>query len=171
MARYDTDIAIAEPLANMMLSLIPGACHGCRDAMRAIAGSAPSKVSASQLALLLGLTSRHSLFQAMGSHRLPPIARLRDWARFLYWLVGWERRHTPLVRQAWTDGLDPSVCFRTVRRLTGMNWTRARELGVAHWLGHLRRELGALACESGLAAKAEDPKSTNAQPECPSKAL
>lgn len=63
------------------------------------------------------------------------------WVRFLFLLVQYERQGMPLIRQAWSAALDPSVCYRTSYRVTRMPWTDARAFGSQHWVGKFREDI------------------------------
>lgn len=96
-------------------------------------GSADQALSADQIAIGVGLRNRLQLSRSLGRHGLPPVSVLRDWARFLYWLGEWEAGGLALSSQAWGSGKEPSVCYRTVRRVTAMSWREARALSAAEW--------------------------------------
>lgn len=76
------------------------------------------------LAKHLGLRTRHQLARGLTRDGLPPFENLRAWIRIVRWVLAWEDQGTSLFRSAVSEGLDPAVCYRTVKRLTGAAWVR-----------------------------------------------
>lgn len=117
-------------LQGMLLAGRPGLCDRCVMLWSLLAQTAPGVMTVTRCAELLGYRNRYQLSRWLGRHGYPPFLELLDWVRVLAWLLEADRGATSLVRQAWADGVEPSVCYRTVRRLTGANWTHTRELGL-----------------------------------------
>ena len=59
----------------------------------------------------------------------PDHEELAGWVRVLNWILWTQDAPVALERIAISGGLEPSVCCRTVRRLTGATWTEARSRG------------------------------------------
>lgn len=112
----------------------PTACPACLLALSVIVRNPGPNQHGERIARMAGHRSRRVLNQALGRHGFPPWHVVRDWIRFLEWLANWERTATPLVRQAWACGSEPSVYYRAVKRLTTKPWSSAREQGLAYWV-------------------------------------
>lgn len=81
----------------------------------------------------MGFETRHQLSRWLGKHGLPTFRTLTDWARLIAALRRWQEDGSPLVRQAWDSGLEPSVCYRSIRRAAGMGWHGVRTAGLTVW--------------------------------------
>jgi hypothetical protein len=84
---------------------------------------------ADTLARSVGLTNRHQLKRQLGREGLPPIESLCGWVRVLIWVMEWERSGIALSRSALTEGRDPAIRFRSVKRTTGYTWGEVQRLG------------------------------------------
>jgi hypothetical protein len=60
------------------------------------------------------------------------------WVRLIGWMLEWDFYRTSLYRLAITQDLDPAVCYRSVKTLTGLSWRAARDRGLVWLLGELR---------------------------------
>ncbi len=89
--------------------------------------------SAEQVAGTLRLGSRFQLARRLRREGLPPLHQMADWIRLLHWVDEWQERGTALCRQAVRVGRDPSVCYRLVKRMTGLEWTDLRRRG-SSWI-------------------------------------
>jgi len=89
--------------------------------------------SAEQVAGTLHFRSRFQLARRLRREGLPPLHEMADWIRVIRWVDEWEERGTALCRQAARAGRDPSVCYRLVRRMTGVDWTHLRRRG-SSWI-------------------------------------
>jgi hypothetical protein len=137
-------------LQAILLAGRPGLCDPCVRLWTLLARTAPDTVTVARCAEQLGYRNRHQFSRWLGRHGYPPFLELLDWSRVLAWLLEVDRSATSLARQAWADGVDPSVCYRTVRRLTGANWTRIRELGLDFWAARFRTRFLATRCSKPL---------------------
>jgi len=90
------------------------------------APGAPRFVAAS-----LGLASRHQLRRRLQREGLPSYEIVSAWVRVLYWVAEWECEGVSLCQLALRSGADPALLYRTVRRVTGLGWTEARDCGTA----------------------------------------
>ncbi len=89
-------------------------------------------------AVRVGFRDRHHLARALARDGLPALEELAAWVRTAAWVMHSEQYGTPLHRLAIQAGIDPAICYRTVRRLTSANWGEVRERGVAWVLQQLR---------------------------------
>ena len=136
-------------LEELIIDPNPWFCGGCRSLWHVLASNAPNVVTASECADQLGYRNRYQLIRWLGAHGYPPYVQLADWTRTLGWLLEYERSSTSLVRQAWSEGVDPSVCYRTVRRLSGTTWRHIRGEGKKVWVDRLGVRLhGFIACSN-----------------------
>jgi hypothetical protein len=106
------------------------------------------------LAARAGLASRHQLARLFHREGLPSMDELSAWVHLLTWTMAWESERRSLCRSALRSGRDPAVCYRVVRRLTGLPWSEVRALGTA-WL-----ILRLLECCHPPAARAEASKTS-----------
>lgn len=88
-------------------------------------------MSASFLAARAGLANRHQLARLFHREGLPSIDDTCAWIHLLTWAATWETERKSLCRSALCSGRDPAVCYRVVRRLTGLPWSEVRNLGTA----------------------------------------
>jgi len=105
------------------------------DALAACGGSVES---AQLFAVGLGFKNRHQLARLLEREGLPVLEELAAWARLLDWRLQWERNQTGLCRLAIVSGLEPAVCYRTVKRLTGLPWTTVRDRSIEWTMTQLR---------------------------------
>ena len=124
----------SEGFVDLILKRLPNACPSCRLVISFYAELAPELPRAKRVAIQAGYRSAAGLTRALGRHGFPAPSKLAAWIRVLHWIQAWEDSKSPLVRQAWHQGIDPSVCHRTIRRVTRMSWSEIRELGLDHWL-------------------------------------
>jgi hypothetical protein len=83
------------------------------------------------LARRLGFRNRHNLARLLKGEGLPPLQELRGWIRLLGWVLEWEQRRTSFCSLALRSGTDPAVCYRLVRKLTGVGWSIVKARGSA----------------------------------------
>lgn len=89
--------------------------------------------TAQQLAPHIGERNRFAVARLLRREGLPPLHDLAGWARVLSWLDCAERSGCSLCQLAFRWKKDPAVCYRSVKRITGLNWCDLRRLG-AHRL-------------------------------------
>lgn len=121
-------------LADLVTEQLAAACDSCCSVVVRMVALVPQVHDCDQMAKRLGYDGRTELSPALGRHGFPPLNPLEDWIMALRLLDNWERTHAPLVRQAWNNGVEPSVLHRTIRRVTGTGWTEARDTGLLHWV-------------------------------------
>jgi hypothetical protein len=85
--------------------------------------------SAVRLALAVELKTRWQLARLLSREGLPCLEELAAWIRILVWVVESETTGMALSRYALNAERDPSPCYRTIGRLTGLSWKRVRNLG------------------------------------------
>jgi len=134
---------LAAPVANEVLQQIGSAalCPRCRGVLDVLWLPQAGEESAQTIALRAGFRNRIHLAHELAKHGLPPLTALRDWICLLTWVREWEVGGYPLVRQAWDGGREPSVCYRTVHRVTRLAWREARLVGLGHWIREFDRAL------------------------------
>ena len=101
--------------------------------------------TAEEVADRLGLRNRFDLARFLEHEGLPPLHELTDWVSLLCWVSEWERTGASLCKLAWRSGRQPAVCYRTVKRLTGVTWSAACSRGFLwiseQFLARCRRNL------------------------------
>jgi len=89
--------------------------------------------SASEVAELVGASSRFALARLMRRDGLPSLHDLRDWIAVLTWVTAAERTHASLFAIASRFGRSPATCYRIVKRLTGLTWSEVATRG-SRWV-------------------------------------
>jgi len=87
--------------------------------------------STTAVAQRLGFPSRFALARMLRHQGLPGLRELGAWISLLRWLILAERSEAPLFIIATHSRRCPAVCYRTVKRLTGLTWVQLRERGSA----------------------------------------
>lgn len=87
--------------------------------------------STTVVAQRLGFPSRFALARMLRRQGLPGLRELGAWISLLRWLIAAERSEAPLFVIATRSRRCPAVCYRTVKRLTGLTWVQVRERGSA----------------------------------------
>jgi len=88
----------------------------------------------------LGFTTRFGLTRALRKEGIPSLPRLSGWIRVLIWTWNWEHARIPLGPAAVSNGQDPAVYYRLVRRMTKQSWSAVRERGTDWVLQNLLEE-------------------------------
>lgn len=89
--------------------------------------------SAARVSELVGASSRFSLARSLHRNGLPPLHDLAAWISLLTWITNAERSNQSLFTIAIHSGRSPAACYRVVKRLTGLTWTRLRSRG-SRWV-------------------------------------
>ena len=118
-------------LSSLLLAAFPHASPFGRRVVRTLAETHGRVGGADFVAGRLGLRSRHQLARLLRREGLPQFDELCGWICVLDWIIEWEAAGTSLFKLASRSALAPPTCYRTVRRLTGVTWTEARERGLA----------------------------------------
>ena len=85
--------------------------------------------TAKQLAFHIGESNRFGLARLLRREGLPPLHSLAAWTRVLIWVDTAERSGCSLCQLAFRYKKDPAVCYRTVKRVTGLKWGDLRRRG------------------------------------------
>jgi len=118
-----------DAVRRLLLATLPLASADSVKVIEALVRSGGRLHDAQQFAVDLQMGSRYRLGRVLRRESLPQLEELGAWVRLVRWLVLWEGGSGSLSRMALDDGLETSVCCRTVRRLTGITWTEARARG------------------------------------------
>ena len=89
--------------------------------------------TARELAPQIGEPNRFALARLLRREGLPPLHSLAAWMRVLTWVERAEESGSSLCELAFRCKTDPAVCYRTVKRVTGLSWGALRRRG-SHWL-------------------------------------
>ena len=125
-------------LASLLHAALPWVSPQGRAIIDALAPARDRIASPSLLAVRLGFRDRHHLARMLRREGLPPYAELAAWTRLLAWTVAWEDAGTSLSRSALDTLTDPAVCYRAVKRLTGIRWREVCKRGTPWVLAQLR---------------------------------
>lgn len=85
--------------------------------------------SAHEMAIAVGLKNRFQLARLLEREGLPCLQDLAGWIRVTLWALEWETSRVSLSQSALGSVRDPATYYRTVERVTGLNWNLVRELG------------------------------------------
>ena len=99
--------------------------------MEAVLLSGGSIGTAQQVASHLGLHNRFELARFLKREGLPPLHDLAAWASVLTWVDRHQRSGSSLCQLAFGTRRDPAVCYRMVKRITGLQWHELRHKGLA----------------------------------------
>jgi len=125
------DVALGRALRRA-LPMLPFRARAVLDGMVLGAGSIGS---ASRVATRLGLRNRFALAHLMHRAGLPALRELTGWVSVLTWTIEAEPACASLLQLAILHHRTPAVCYRLVKRVTGLSWRRVRTLGTG-WVVH-----------------------------------
>lgn len=117
-------IEIASALEHHLHAALPHVSRTAQaivDVIRLRQGKVGATVLAAQS---FGLPSRFALARLLRREGLPGLQELAAWISVLGWVVAAERSRVSLFMIASRTGRSPPVCYRTVRRLTGLTWAQ-----------------------------------------------
>lgn len=121
--------AVREGVRRLLLAALPLKSPETTRVVEALAESGGLLYDTQRFATSLEMGSRYRVVRVLRRESLPQLEELAAWVRLIRWLVRWQAKSGSLSRMALDDGLETSVCCRTVRRLTGATWTQARARG------------------------------------------
>jgi len=119
------------PLASALLIRLPWLSAEGRAVINVMVCENGRTGSADLVAVRLGLRTRFQLARLLRREGLPPYEVLTGWASVLYWMFEADRGGTTLLAIARRAQMDPAVCYRLIRRLTGLRWSELRRGGTA----------------------------------------
>lgn len=123
----------AEALHLLLSAALPLRSAESRLIVRSLVESGGRVTAADAFARLVRMGSRYRVARVLRREALPQLEELAAWVRVLRWILLTRDGPVALERIAMTEGLEPSVCCRTVRRLTRATWTEAKARG-PEWL-------------------------------------
>jgi hypothetical protein len=141
-------------LAPVLLSVLPARSPESRQILEALSASRGLLHDTAAFAAELHLGSRYRVARLLRRESLPQLEELAAWVRVIRWLLAWQGHSSSLSHIALDDGLETSVCSRTVRRCTGVTWTEARSRGPEWAVTLLAERCATLAQRRGLAVRA-----------------
>src|SRR5256885_197944 len=116
-------------LEHHLLAALPHLSGPVRGVVRALVLSGGTMSCATKVARSTGLSSRFALGRMMRRAGLPALHELAAWVRLFAWVTRAEQGAGSLFAIATHSGKSPAVCYRTVKRLTGLTWLESRSLG------------------------------------------
>jgi hypothetical protein len=147
---------MAVPITELLLeAALPELSSDTRNLLMLLVRTVRVNPGCAQLAKLLGVSNRYALGRLLRRRGLPPYRELLGWLQVLTWVVEWEERRTSLSVQAFDAERYPGSLYRTVRRVTGAEWSQVQARGslwvlvqlVNHCRSHVpleqRKEAGA----------------------------
>ncbi len=119
------------PVARTVYASRPDLSFRSRAVVEAVFLCGGSIGTAQQVAPHLGLHNRFELARFLKREGLPPLHDLAAWASVLAWMDRSEHTGCSLCQLAFGAKRDPAVCYRTVKRITGLQWRDLRRKGLA----------------------------------------
>ena len=119
------------PLAKILNVALPSLAGEARAVVDVLACKNGLLPPAGDVAIFLGLRTRHQVARTLRRASLPPLEELAAWTRLFYWVLQWEQTGASLLALARQSHLEPATCYRLVRRLMGQPWSRVRRGGIA----------------------------------------
>jgi len=119
------------PLAKILNVALPSLAGEARAVVDVLACKNGLLPPAGDVAIFLGLRTRHQVARTLRRASLPPLEELAAWTRLFYWVLQWEQTGASLLALARQSHLEPATCYRLVRRLMGEPWSRVRRGGIA----------------------------------------
>lgn len=136
----------------------PSMCPKCRQILGVIGLRGPWHVSPRSVAEACGMASRGELARHLARHGLPPFSTLRAWLRVVDLVRSWDASACSVMRNCWAHGRDPSIGYRTVRRVTGLSWLRVRTDGFDKLVSSFQHQLATTVhCDNAAAPQAPPP--------------
>ena len=126
------------PLVTILNTALPPLTREARAVVELLACTNGLLPSGGEVVTFLGLRTRHQVARVLRRAGLPPLEELAGWTRVLHWLHEAERTGNSLLQLARESRLEPATCYRLVRRLTGLPWSRVRRDGVAGAVSRFR---------------------------------
>lgn len=121
---------VISPVGALLQSSLPGLSVRARAILEAQLLSRGSIGTAGEVAPHLGLRNRFELARLLKREGLPPLNDLAAWASVMAWVEGSERTGCSLCQLAFWARRDPAVCYRTVKRITGLTWHEVKRKGI-----------------------------------------
>lgn len=119
----------AIPIRRLLLRALPWLSPRSKAIVQFIGDQAPGRVSSNEVCLALNLKSRFVLGRALTTDGLPAFVELSSWIRLL-WHCQWaESGRSTLGGHELSNGRDPAIVYRLIKRLTGRTWREVRSLG------------------------------------------
>jgi len=119
------------PLAKVLNVALPSLSGEARAVVDVLACKNGLLPPADDVAIFLGLRTRHQVARTLRRASLPPLEELAAWTRLFYWVLQWEQTGASLLTLARQSSLEPATCYRLVRRLMGAPWSRVRRGGIS----------------------------------------
>jgi hypothetical protein len=123
---------------SMLMSVLqathPNLSLRARAVIDAVFLSGGSIGTAHEVASRLGLRNRFALARLLKAEGLPPLHDLAAWASVVAWVQDAERTGQSLCQLAFRAHKDPAVCYRTVKRITGLQWQELKIEGITEVL-------------------------------------
>lgn len=127
------------PLASLLQASLPRLSPDGRALISAVACFNGRVASGNALAQLLGFRNRFQLGRALRREGLPSLRELTGWATVLHWLQESRATDTSLLQLAERERLPPTICYRLVRRVTGMRWRELSRSGLPAAMARFRQ--------------------------------
>lgn len=125
----------SDVLAVMLDAGLPWLSPSARSVVHRLVQQRGTYDAADDFATSVGLRHRHQLRYCLARNGLPGLQPLSAWVRVLTWTLEHELGGPSLSQAALEEAADPSVRYRLVKRLTGVEW-RAVRLRGSGWVLH-----------------------------------
>jgi hypothetical protein len=137
-------------LEHHLLAALPHLSGRVSNVVHALVQKGGTTSCATTVARSVGASSRFAFARRMRREGLPALHELAAWVRLLVWVGRAERGSGSLYDIATRSGRNPAVCYRTVKRLTGLTWVELRPRGFHGTLRLFLRRCETIRSASGL---------------------
>lgn len=117
-----------QTLSLLITAALPNVSRSCRAALDVIA-EARGRCRAEVVASKAHLRDRHQLYRLLSNEGLPGFEEIRSWVSILWWVLEAEHHNESLFRVAHRNHVHPAICYRTVKRTSGLHWSQVKERG------------------------------------------
>lgn len=122
-------MTVSGEVENQLRAALPHVSPQARVILDALRFGGGRIWSAAEMARLLGIPSRFTLGRMLRRQGLPGLRELASWINVLGWVIVAERSKASLFLIATRSRRIPAVCYRTVKRLTGLTWVELKARG------------------------------------------
>jgi hypothetical protein len=140
-------------LEHHLLAALPHLSGRASSVVHALVLRGGTTSCATTVARSIGVSSRFAFARTMRREGLPALHELAAWVRLLVWVSRAEHGSRSLFDIATRSGRSPAVCYRTVKRLTGLTWVELRPRGFHGTLSLFLRRCETIKLSSGLQAR------------------
>jgi len=122
-------VTVPTGMQHHLLAALPHLSFQAHTIVDALLVGGGKSGSGGEMARQLGLPSRYALGRLLQGQGLPGLRELAGWISILGWVIAAERSKVSLFVMATRSRRSPAVCYRMVKRLTGLTWVQLKNRG------------------------------------------